>query len=591
MKFHRLRFAFSAVAAVSALIFSACAPEEKTDPAKEKFSAYAQRVPESAVVFVGGYCPTDYQKKILADAGWKKFVNALRGNAALSAKAKAFLADAEKDAPELPLRELVGDDPVASFAAFCEAKEATAAAVFFIDETIDFSGRASAPAWTLAATVAPDAAKFLARLLDIAVERGNAQGDADLTKEISGDGSRALFTLRDRGNVLACVALQGAEIVAASSRERVEAFEKSLAVPAPARCVFDAPVFAKLSAGAPENSQIFAYLNFDGIKDFREAGRRSGAWEKEFRGNAQGVAFFGDLYSSKTSSECSFRAAFAQPIALHGLIGSMAARKFDTLGCALPDAALALGFGVPELTPDILKILAPRGVAPQSDLARFARLNLRSLHLSFADVEKAGNLIRRNFADVPLFFAKLECDDVDAAFGAPFLEKELKGNPMIGKQKIGEDEVFASAMFGVRFGPLGKTEVYASNLPDAPAALSLAKGAGKSLADAGTFSSIAEKIRGNNALEIYDDVGMLQKMQAEIARAQCEIFAEVAGTDAPADSVAEFSRVLTDCANALLKKSLTGAALRAEGDLLELRSASEYEFDFGALAEEIGKIR
>lgn len=590
MKFHRLRFAFSALAAVSALIFSACSPEEKTDPAKEKFSAYAQRVPERATVFVGGYCPTDYQKKILADAGWKKFVNALRGNAALSAKAKALLADAEKDAPEIPLRKLVGDDPVAALAAFCEASEAPAAAVFFIDEPIDFSARAGAPAWTLAATVAPDAANFLAALLDVAVESGNAQGDERLTKEVSADGARAFFTLRERGNVVACVAIRGAEIVAASSRERVEAFEKSLAVPAPARGVFDAPVFAKLAKGAPENSQIFAYLNFDGIKDFRDCGAGCDSLEKDLRGNAQGIAFFGDVYSSTTESECSLRAAFARPIVPHELIASMASRKFDALGGALPNAALAVGLGIPDLTPEIVRRLAPGGLSPTSDLARFARLDLRSICLSFADVEKVGNLLRRNFADVPLFFAKLECADVETAFGSPFLSKELDGNPMIGKRKIGEDEVFGMAMFGVCFGPLGKTSVYASNLPDAPAALSLAKGKGKSLADAGTFSAIAEKIRGNNAFEIYDDVRMLQKMQDELARAQRERFVGLAGTDA-AETEPEFLRILTDCSDALLKKSLGGAALRADGDLLELRIASEYELDFGALADEIGKIR
>lgn len=568
---------FSLAACAAALIFSACG-RQTDDPSKQKFDEYVRRVPENSVVFLGGYCPTDYQKKIFADAGWKKLENALRGNAALAEKTKKLLAKIEECGDGVPVREIFGDEPLA---ALLDATETPVAFAYFMDEPFAVEDSPeSVPAWTFAAALSPRLEKTLADAFDALAAR-----NAGLKKEPSAVGARAAFTLRERGNVELCVLLGGGEIIAASSRERVEAFANALAAAAPERCVFDSPVFAKLAAGAPQ-SQVFGYLNFDGLKGFRDVAEDASDFEKELRGNAQGAAFFVDGYSSTSEAEFSLRVSFAQPTRLHEFFGAMAARKFNTLGNALPNAAFALGFGVPAPTPELF----PDGEFSFGGeiRAKAEKFDARALYLSFADVEKVANFVGRekNFFDTPLFFAKLEAGDVGVLLNEPEVAGALNGgNPMIGRQKIGDDEVFGTAMFGIRFAPLGTNAIYASNLPDAAAALNLAKGAGTSLADAGTFASLAKKIRGNNALEVYEDERPMLKMEKALLGASA--------TEATRDNAAftALSEKILTLRSALMKKSLAGSALRVEGDLIELRAACEFEFDFGALADEIEKIR
>lgn len=581
MKRPRTFLSIAAVLAVGlgALALFGCSSKEELDPSQEKFAAYAQRVPEDAAFFLGVYCPTEYQKKIIADAGRQKFTAALRGNAVIADAGKTFLASAEKEAPELPLREIFGDDPIATLADAFDAKEAPFAAVFFAEGPLDFSdgGNAEQPDWTLAATVPGGVAKRLLTLV------------ASLAKEheIYEDGARALFTFRD-----VRVLFRGNEVIAAPSRERIEAFEKSLAAPAPARGVFDAPLFVELAKGAPAKTQIFAYLNFDGVKDFRAgAGDIANPWAKEFFETARGVAAFGDFFSSVTSAESVIRAAFSRPGLPHKVIGAMVARGPDALGSALPDAAIALGIGVPALTPEILEALDLSEDSPSDKevVASLRRLDVRTFCISFSDVEKAGNLVRYNFLDTPRFFAKFTCGDVSALLENADVAAALDGgNPMIGKQKIGEDEIYGTTMFGVRFAPLGGNAFYASDLPDAPAALKLAKGEGESLASAGTFASVAKKLRGNNAFEFFSDSLKLQQMQTELARAS----GEVSGKEEAAELAALSRRLrVEECLEAFQKKSRTGTVLRVDGNAIELRSAAEFETDFGALADELGKIR
>lgn len=573
----------SLAACAAALIFSACG-RQTDDPSKQKFDEYVRRVPENSVVFFGGYCPTDYQKKIFADAGWKKLENALRGNAALAKKTKKLLAEIEECGNGVPVREIFGDEPLA---ALRDAKETPVAFAYFIDEPFAAAEDSpeSVPAWTFAAALSPRLEKTLADAFDALAAR-NVDGAAVWKKESSAVGARTAFTLLNGGgNVELCVVLGGGEIIAASSRERAEAFSNALAAAAPKRCIFDSPVFAKLAAGAPQ-SQIFGYLNFDGLKGFRDVAENASDFEKELRGNAQGVAFFGDAYSSTSAAESSLRVSFAQPTRLHKIFGAMAERKFDALGNALPNAAFALGFGVPTPTPELF---------PEDEFsfgakrrATAEKFDARALYLSFADVEKVANLVGRekNFFDTPLFFAKLEAGDVGVLLNEPEIAGALNGgNPMIGRQKIGDDEVFGTAMFGIRFALLGTNAIYASNLPDAAAALNLAKGAGTSLADAGTFASLAKKIRGNNAVEIYEDEHPMLKMEKALLSASA-----TEATRADAAFIALSEKILT-LGSALMKKSLVGSALRVKGDLIELRTACEFEFDFGALADEVKKIR
>ena len=280
---------------------------------------------------------------------------------------------------------------------------------------------------------------------------------------------------------------------------------------------------------------------------------------------------------------------FSKPTWCHEVLGQMGQTQMATLANALPGADYALGLGLPKFAGDWVK----EAQIPDKALVGLGRLGARNLYLSVSQLESVAGLIGGDFTSIPQAFLKLECEDntalmEDGNVAALF----APNNPMAQKQTMNGVDVYSSFFFGIKYALLGKTGLYASNAFDASAALALAQGNGKSLAQEGTFNALAERLSGENAFEAFcDDRAAIR---AQIAFMEAQITSVEGEGSEVSEAALESLRsalALQRLASDLTKKSISGFALRRNGTAIELEWTCDYEYDFEAFSKALKNLK
>lgn len=552
---------------------------QKKDPSEEAFNTLMQSVPADVAFFAGAYIPLEEQRELQAREDWKKVHAAIVGNPVLMQRfGKVFEANPDLNAIS---EVLFGGKTGAEFVT--EMLSVTPAPTAFVVYSDDASGEGKMPDFAFAATMAEAYVKTLGNLLDRAKTR-NAEEKA-WTKEIAGN--KTIYTHSQDGLSLV-IALCGNDVLMAPSREALDRLEASFANP-PAKALKDSASYQKSMKGS-EGCNLVAFLNFDGIKDFRKAKKADKALTKQIKENAESIAFFADISSTGNTAHAFARMEFSKPTWCHEVLGQMGQTQMATLANALPGADYALGLGLPKFAGDWVK----EAQIPDKAFNAFSRLGARNLYLSLSQLESVVGLIGGDISSVPQAFLKLECEDntaltEDESVAALF----APNNPMAQKQNMNGVDVYSSFFFGIKYALLGKTGLYASNAFDASAALSLAQGSGKSLAQEGTYNALAERIAGDNAFEVFSDDRAGIRTQVALIEAQIKSIADTeAGSVLEADLEALRSALaLQRLAADLMKKSVSGLALRRNGTAIELEWTCDYEYDFEAFAKALENLK
>lgn len=559
------------------VFLSACG--QKKDPSEEAFNTLMQSVPADVAFFAGAYIPLEEQRELQARGDWKKVHAAIVGNPVLMQRFESVF-ESNPDLKTLS-EALFGGKSGAEFVS--EMLSAAPAPTAFVVYSGDFSDKEKAPDFAFAATMAESYVKILGNLLDRAKTR-NAEEKA-WTKEIAGN--KTIYTHSQDGLSLV-IALCGNDVLMAPSREALERLEVSFVNP-PAKALKDSASYQKSMKGS-EGYNMVAFLNFDGIKDFRKTKKKDKAFTKLLRENAESIAFFADISSTGNTAHAFARMEFSKPTWCHEVLGQMGQTQMATLANALPGADYALGLGLPKFAGDWVK----EAQIPDKALVGLGRLGARNLYLSVSQLESVAGLIGGDITSVPQAFLKLDCEDntalkEDENIAALF----APNNPMAQKQNMNGVDVYSSFFFGIKYALLGKTGFYASNAFDASAALSLAQGSGKSLAQEGTYNALAERVAGANAFEVFSDGRAGIRTQVAFMEAQIKSIADTeAGSVLEADlealhSALAFQRLAAD----LMKKSVSGLALRRNGTAIELEWTCDYEYDFEAFAKALENLK
>ena len=485
------------------VFLSACG--QKKDPSEEAFNTLMQSVPADVAFFAGAYIPLEEQRELQAREDWKKVHAAIVGNPVLMQRFEGVF----ESNPDLMQRfegvfesnpdlkaiaeALFGGKSGAEFVA--DMLSAAPAPTAFVVYSDDCSEKDKVPNFAFAATMAESYVKVLANLLEQAKTRNAAE--KAWSKEIVGN--KTIYT-HTHDELSLVIALCGNDVLMAPSREALDRLEASFANP-PAKSLKDSANYQKSMKGS-EGYNLVAFLNFDGIKDFRKAKKKDNAFTKLIKENAESIAFFADISSTGNTAHAFARMEFSKPTWCHEVLEQMGQTQMATLANALPGADYALGLGLPKCAGDWVK----EAQIPDKALAGLGRLGARNLYLSVSQLESVAGLVVGDLTSVPQAFLKLECEDntalmEDGNVAALF----APNNPMAQKQTMNGVDVYSSFFFGIKYALLGKTGLYASNAFDASAALALAQGNGKSLAQEGTFNALAERLSGENAFEAFCD--------------------------------------------------------------------------------------
>ena len=582
------------------VFLSACG--QKKDPSEEAFNTLMQSVPADVTFFAGAYIPLEEQRELQAREDWKKVRAAIVGNPVLMQRFEGvFEADPELKAIS---EVLFGGKSGAEFVS--DMLSAAPAPTAFVVYSDDFSEKDKAPDFAFAATMAESYVKVLADLLEQAKARNAAE--KAWFKEVVGN--KTIYT-HTRDELSLVIALCGSDVLMAPSREALDRLEASFVNP-PAKALKDSAIYQKSMKGS-EGYNLVAFLNFDGIKNFRKTKKGDNAFAKSIKENAESIAFFADISSTGNTAHAFARMEFSKPTWCHEVLGQMGQTQMATLANALPGADYALGLGLPKFAGDWVK----EAQIPDKAFNAFSRLGARNLYLSLSQLESVVGLIGGDISSVPQAFLKLECEDntaltEDESVAALF----APNNPMAQKQNMNGVDVYSSFFFGIKYALLGKTGFYASNAFDASAALSLAQGNGKSLAQEGTYNALSERIAGANAFEVFSDDRAGIRTQVAFMEAQIKSIADAEkgptyyapeeDSEAPAESIADteagsvleadlealrsalaFQRLAAD----LMKKSVSGLALRRNGTAIELEWTCDYEYDFEAFAKALENLK
>lgn len=555
---------------VASVLLIACGA--KKDPSEEAFETLFQSVPADVSFFAGGYITMADQAKNQETGNWKKVVDALQSNPAISEKFEKLL-DASPDAKYFFQRWLGGSDFLTALSDACAVAPAPMAFVAYMDGDLDCTKKDLA--FSFAATMGKEYVASAERFIECCVheQERTGRGEGRWKKEIVGEKKVFVYT---EGKAVIAVAFCGNDMLVASSRERLDALEASFRNPTGAS-LKDSAVFEKAAAGVKKYNLV-ALLNFDEFKDFRTAKADADFVEKLFRETAESLSFFVDIPFAEKTSDTLLRVEFSRPLCIHDALSSMAKKKPQTLKNALPGADYALGIALPDLSDELCKDMN----VPAAHAEKIRRLDPKMLYLSVADSERIAGLVSGDTTSFPQAFVKLECADNSV------LKEEEGLAPifqMAQKQEIDGVDVYSSIFFGIKYALLGRTDVYISNLFDASAALNLARGKGKSLADDGMFNGVAGRIAGENAAEAFVNDRASTQLQLEMSRT---VIAKegLSVTEDVESTLAFYELFLT-----LVKKSIYGSALRRNGTAIELHLAYECEYDFDALAEAIKKLK
>ena len=564
-------------------LFSGC-----SDPARTEFDELVKAVPPSSAAFASMFVPKSYPQKILAAPGCDKALDALKNNPVLNEKLRLAIEQFSKESPLVAEAFSNKEKPMEDVVAFLSKTEACGVVAF--TDSFPIVGEKISIPWTVALS---------GRLVGITKTYLKYFPEED---KISVDG-RTFFRVKLGENAHAeetefFIADSGNYITIASSTERVVEFENAVKNPMK-RCILDDPAFRRLQKGY-ENADFSAFVNFDRISGLREL-NPDGEFKKMLAKHSEGFGYFASVCKYPGRGEGVARLSFNQPIYLLDFVKSATMRKLDTLKNSLPGSEYAIGLCVPAPTTETFinaRTLREKEV-PAEAVELLKKLDLQTVYFSVFDCMKFKTLFSGE--SLPEMFAKIDCGNSDALKDA---EENLSEVPFIQKSKIGETEVF-SLNGMLNFARLGKKTIYASSCSDSAAALDLANGRGKSLADEKTFSSIAKKLGRGNVFEIFIDSKRLNEGYADLL---CEVikesplFADDSADDENAALPEGFSR--KDCVEsyaqflqrlyAATKKNAVGAALKLDDEdktMLSLVFAMESEYDFAVLAEKISEIK
>ncbi len=559
------------------VFLSACG--QKKDPSEEAFNTLMQSVPADVAFFAGAYIPLEEQRELQAREDWKKVHAAIVGNPVLMQRFEK-LFDANPDLKAISEALFGGKTGAECVSEMISVAPAPTAFVAYLD---DAAGEGKMPDFAFAATMAESYVKILGNLLDRAKTRDSAE--KAWTKELAGN--KTIYTHSQDGFSLV-IALCGDDVLMAPSREALDRLEASFVNP-PAKALKDSASYQKSMKGS-EGYNLVAFLNFDGIKDFRKAKKTDKAFAKMIKENAESIAFFADISSTGNTAHAFARMEFSKPIWYHEALSLMGKNRLATLANALPGADYALGLALPKFDGEWVK----EAQIPDKTFNALSRLGARNIYLSLAQLENVAGLIGGDITSVPQAFLKLECEDNTALLeDGTVASLFAPNNPMAQKQNMNGVDVYSSFFFGIKYALLGKTGLYASNAFDASAALSLAQGSGKSLAQEGTYNALAERIAGDNAFEVFSDDRAGIRTQVALIEAQIKSIADTeAGSVLEADlealrSALAFQRLAAD----LMKKSVSGLALRRNGTAIELEWTCDYEYDFEAFAKALENLK
>lgn len=561
----------------ASILFSACG--QKKDPSEEAFDALMERVPAGAAFFAGGFIPLEEQIDSAKEGNWNKVVEAINGNTALAERFEKSLS-ASPDVKYFFERWLCGVDPREMLEKACKVAPAPFAFVAYFDGNADACEKGEVP-FIFAATMAKPYAEAIEHFLICCKKENEVRGHGagTWTREVKGE--KTLYVYSEE-KISVVFAFCGNEVIVASSTDKLSDFEASASNP-PAELLKDSAVFKKAANGVGAYNFV-ALLNFDEIKKCCPNKKDATPTEKILRETAESLSAFVNISLTEKTANALVRAEFHKPNYIHDLVASMAKNKLATLANALPGADYAAGLGIPKLSDE----LAKEAKIPEEGLDKLRRLDAQRLYVSLGNAKKIASAVSGDYMNLPDVFLKLDCGNTDVLLEDSGVAAFFDGNnPMAQKQSIDGSEVFSSLFFGIKYALLGKNSVYVSNLFDAPAALALAKGKGKSAEDTGTFNSLAEKLAGENALEWFmnDRTGTeVQLALLEYAQNNPELPAEERDGIRMAISFHELTLALT-------KKSISGIALRRNGTALELHWTCEYEYDFDAFAEGIKNLK
>lgn len=568
---------FTVLLAGISFLLAACG--QKKDPSEEAFDALAERVPASANIFAGGYISLEEQLEVYERGDWQKVVAAINGNSAIAEQIEKSL-NASTDVKYFFERWLCGADPREMLEKACAVAPEPLAFVAYSEQAADADGKEKV-SFVIAATMAKAYADSLEHFLLCCKKENEVRGHGAGTWTQKNQGEKTLYTYSE-SEFSVVFAFCGNDVVVASSEKTLADFEASASNP-PANPLRDSAAFKKAADGVEEYNFV-CFVNLDGFKDFRVAKRDDNSFEKAFRETAESVSAFANFSMSGNTADALVRMEFSKPIFVHDIVSTMAKNKPATLANALPGSDYAIGIGAPALSDAQAKEME----ISEKDLDEIRRFDAKNLYLSVGNAKKIAAFVSGDRMNLPDVFVKLDCGNSAVLLEDKKMASFFDGNnPMAQKQTINGTEVFSSIFFGIKYAMLGKTSLYVSNLFDAPAALALAQGSGKSAEAAGTFSALVQKLDGENALEAFVNDRTALEIQAAVAEAEMANPQRTSTEIEAYGNAVKFQNLLL----ALTKKSLSGIALRRNATALELYWTCECEYDFDAFAEALKNLK
>lgn len=569
-------FIFSILLAGISILFVACG--QKKDPSEEAFESLMKSVPANTSIFLGGYISLEDQLKLNENDGWRNVSAAINGNSAIAERLEKSLY-ASPDLKSFFDRLFGGSNLREVLAKASRIDPAPFAFVAYYGGNADF--RATAVPFVLAATMSQtyvDAAEqFVISVKEEYNARGNGKGT--WTQEVKGE--KTLYVYSEKSGFSVAIAFGGNEIAVVAPAKTIEDFEAFASNP-PSESLKDSAIFKKAAEGVGAHNFV-AFVNFNEFVGFRSEGKRATPTEKVFRKTLESVSMFADISLDGNTANSLVRAEFSELNSFHDIVDSMAENKLATLANALPGAEYALGIGIPD--PSIMQELSLKRKKKNEIFELIRQIDAKSLYASFDNSRKIASALSGKFKDLPDFFLKLDCGNPEALLsdkknGSLFKMSE-------SKQTIDGTDVFTSFFFGIKYALLGEKGLYVSNLFDAPAALALARGKGESAENTGRFNSIAEKIAGVNAVEVFWDNRAATEIQIEICKSGLKNSALPQSEIDGIRSTIAFMELWL----AMEKKSISGMALRRNGAAIELYCVCKYDYDLNAFAEAIKNLK
>ncbi len=265
--------------------------------------------------------------------------------------------------------------------------------------------------------------------------------------------------------------------------------------------------------------------------------------------------------------------------------------KGGLLKNSMKDSSFALGIAVPELSKDLVDLIAQVNGAndpsTQMILQMLKVIDLKSLYLSCGDLDFEKLMKIQETMQPPEMFLKIDCANADAFFKNPMMGAMLN-SPFISPLQVGENKMYTT-MANVKFASFDKTSAFVSTMTDLAKTTDLAKNKGETLSSSKNTTEVLNKLPEGNQIEAYFDGKKLEELSYKVQEMQTQAVQAEAIPDMK--KFIETYNKINSVFKGIIKRADAAASLKFEDMAVILNLVYIQDIDFEKALKQLKELK